>query len=93
MSTRWLPKWKILKVNVKGKDVDVCYDDNLKIYACPKCNPICLQGGIPDYSTYFYNKEDLINHLIAHKYSLWLKKRPTEVIEEDEDKVEENEED
>ncbi|AWR97362.1 hypothetical protein DFR86_07235 [Acidianus sulfidivorans JP7] len=92
MSSRWLPKWKVVKVNVQGKDVDVCYDDNLKIYACPRCNPICKQGGIPDYSTYFYKEEDLIRHLIAHKYSLWLKKRPTEV-EEDEDKVEENDED
>lgn len=92
MSTRWSPKWRLIKINVKGKDIEVCYDDNLKMYACPLCNPICKQGGIPDYSSYFYHQEDLIEHIAAHKYSLWLKKRPVET-EEEEEKVEEVDED
>ncbi|AEE93765.1 MULTISPECIES: hypothetical protein [Acidianus] len=94
MSTRWLPKWKVVKINVKGKEVEVCYDDDLKLYACPFCNPICKKGGIPDYSTYFYHVEDLVSHIIAHKNALWLKKRPQEIREEEEEGEEEdNEED
>ncbi|EZQ04759.1 MULTISPECIES: hypothetical protein [Acidianus] len=91
MSSRWLPKWKVVKIKVGDKDVEVCYDDKLKLYCCPLCSPECKKGGIPDYSSYFYSIEDLDNHLIAHKDSLWLRKgyhyeeEEEEDIEQDED--------
>ncbi|AWR94313.1 hypothetical protein [Acidianus brierleyi] len=92
MSNRWLPKWKIVEIEVNNKPFEVCYDETLKIYACPLCSPSCKSGGIPDYSSYFFHTEDLIRHINAHKYNLWTKKRPIEFEEEDEGE-ENNEED
>ncbi|MCI2414271.1 MAG: hypothetical protein MPF33_03300 [Candidatus Aramenus sp.] len=91
MGNRWTPKWKKTEIDVDGKKYEVCYDEVTRLYACPMCSPVCLNGGIPDHGSYFFHQADLVKHIKAHKYSLWTKKRPAEAEEEEEE--EEGEED
>ncbi|AWR99338.1 hypothetical protein [Metallosphaera hakonensis] len=91
MSSRWAPKWELLNVTVNGRDEVVCFDKETKLYACPRCGPECMKGGIPSSSSYFFNREDLISHLNAHRYALWSKKKSREVTEEVEEEGEEEE--
>ncbi|MEM0168322.1 MAG: hypothetical protein QXR57_00710 [Metallosphaera sp.] len=89
MSSRWVPKWEIQKIEINNREESICYDTETKLYACPKCGPECLKGGIPRSSSYFFNKDDLINHFLAHKYLMWEKKKPKEIEEEEEEEEDE----
>ncbi len=87
MSTRWSPSWKLIKIDIESKEIDICYDSTSKLYVCPLCSPECKKGELPTYSSYFFNVEDLKRHLDAHKNELWRKKgnRVREPLEETED--------
>ncbi len=87
MSSRWLPKWKKLDIEVSSKKIDVCFDEITKLYACPLCSPSCLKGGSQDYGTYFFNLDDLKRHIISHKEAFWLKKKRVLEEEEEEGKI------
>ena len=91
-TTRWIPKWKIVKINAGEKEIEICFDEVSKLYACPICTPICKKGGIPDYGAYFFTIDDLKEHLEAHKESLWSKKPSRVEEEEEEEKVKVGEE-
>ncbi|MDT7875465.1 MAG: hypothetical protein RXQ80_00215 [Sulfolobaceae archaeon] len=98
MSSRWIPRWKTIEIQIDDKKVEVCFDEVSKLYACPLCTPICKKGGIPDYGTYFFSVDDLKEHLIAHGTAYWTKKIKVEEEEEEEkvkvleEEEEENEE-
>lgn len=92
MSSRWVPKWEVRKVKVNQREEDVCFDPETKMFACPRCSPVCLNGGLPDSGSYFFNEKDLVEHLLAHKYSLWTKRRAQEKDAEEEEEVESSEE-
>ena len=91
MSSRWTPKWAVKKVSVDGKEVEVCYDSETMLYACPLCSPACKNGGAIDSGSYFFTEEDLIEHLRAHKVMAWTRRR-YEAVEEEEEPTEEEEE-
>ncbi|BFH73221.1 hypothetical protein SJAV_11650 [Sulfurisphaera javensis] len=83
-TTRWIPKWNIINIEIEGKQIEVCYDEITKLYACPYCTPICKKGGIPEQGSYFFNVDDLKEHIKAHKLSLWIKSKKVEEEEEEE---------
>ncbi|WP_338599712.1 hypothetical protein V6M85_10480 [Sulfolobus tengchongensis] len=87
MSTRWTPKWKAIEIEYNNKKTVVCYDETTKLYVCPICSPNCAKGVSTDYSSYFFNLEDLKRHLDAHKEGFWLKKRIRSEEEEEESKI------
>ncbi|MCH4814339.1 MAG: hypothetical protein QXY87_01855 [Saccharolobus sp.] len=87
MSTRWSPKWKAIEIDHNNKKVTICYDETTKLYVCPICSPNCAKGVSTDYSTYFFNLEDLKRHLDAHKHGLWLQKKIRTEEEEEEPKL------
>ncbi|QKR00041.1 hypothetical protein GWK48_06305 [Metallosphaera tengchongensis] len=90
MSSRWIPRWQTIKINVNQREEIACYDQQTRMYACAKCSPECLKGGIPDRGSYFFNEKDLVDHILAHKYALWEKKRPKQMeIEEEEENEDE----
>ncbi|MCH1770915.1 MULTISPECIES: hypothetical protein [Metallosphaera] len=93
MSSRWAPRWELIKITVNGRQETVCYDQETKLYLCPRCGPECLKGGIPTSGSYFFNQQDLLNHLLAHRYELWNKKKHKEVeVEEEGGEEDEDEE-
>ncbi|AHC51106.1 hypothetical protein SUSAZ_03340 [Sulfolobus acidocaldarius SUSAZ] len=91
-TTRWTPKWKTVKIKLNDKDIDICFDEITKLYACPICAPECKKGNTPNYGAYFFSLDDLKEHILSHNFSYWLKKRKTEEEEEEEEKVKAEEE-
>lgn len=92
-STRWVPKWTIISIELEdGKKIEACYDEITKLYACPYCTPICKKGGIPEQGSYFFNKEDLKEHIKAHSFNYWIKSKKEEEEEEEEEKIKGTEE-
>ncbi|BDB97047.1 hypothetical protein [Saccharolobus caldissimus] len=88
MSTRWIPKWKVIEIEYNNRRTTICYDEVTKLYACPLCSPNCGKEGVsPDYGSYFFNLEDLKRHLNSHKQGFWLKKKPKIEEEEEEAKI------
>ncbi|MET1102185.1 MAG: hypothetical protein ABWW69_06915 [Pyrodictiaceae archaeon] len=59
MSLQWEPQWEEILVEAYGIRLRVYRDKITKLYACPVC-------GITGSTTYFFNIEDLIEHIIAH---------------------------
>ncbi|MEM1626973.1 MAG: hypothetical protein QXV69_06825 [Sulfolobaceae archaeon] len=93
MSTRWIPSWKVVLLKLSAdKELEVCYDEVTKLYACPICSPECKKGLLPGHGSYFFNIEDLKLHIEAHKSTLWAKVKKVEVEEEEEEEREEEEE-
>jgi hypothetical protein len=93
MSLRWTPKWVTKVISVGGKDVEVCYDEVTKLYACPFCAPHCRSGGLGDRGSYFFSEKDLIEHIKAHKLALWEHRKfeEQELEEEEEEEADEEE--
>ena len=91
-TTRWIPNWKLLTIEIENKKIEICFDEVSKLYACPYCVPQCKKGGIPDYGSYFFNIEDLKEHIKAHRLGLWLKKEEREEEEEEEERIRAEEE-
>ncbi|MGC9104876.1 MAG: hypothetical protein ACP5HQ_00370 [Thermoprotei archaeon] len=89
MSLRWTPKWTTRKVEHDGAEVEACFDETTKLYACPICVPQCRSGGLSNEGSYFFSEDDLVEHLKAHKTAPW-RARKTD-IEEDETEEEEEE--
>jgi len=83
----------VRKIKLNQREEEVCFDLETKMFACPRCSPICLKGGIPDSGSYFFNEKDLTEHLLAHKYSLWTKRRVQEREQEEEEEETEGNED
>ena len=91
MSSRWVQRWVIKKVNLDGREVEVCYDLETMLYACPFCSPECKNGGLVESGSYFFTESDLIEHMKAHKVMAWAH-RKYEIVEEEEEETEEEEE-
>ncbi len=90
MSLRWTPKWVIRKIKLDEAEVEVCFDETTKLYACPICVPQCRSGGLSNEGSYFFSVDDLIEHLKAHKTTPW-RVRKIEAVEEEETEDEEEE--
>lgn len=92
-TTRWIPKWNLINIEIDNKKIEVCFDETTKLYACPFCTSVCKKGGIPEQGSYFFNIEDLKEHIRAHSTAYWIKSKKEEEEEEEEKiKIEEEEE-
>jgi len=76
----------------EDKEIEICYDEVTKLYACPICSPECKKGLLPDQGSYFFSIEDLKLHIEAHKTTLWTKIKKVEEEEEEEEEAGEEEE-
>ncbi len=78
MALFWEPKWVRKTINYEGIELEVCFDEESKLFLCPVCNnpERYCPGDSPtnivseDLVT-FFTLDDLIRHLRTHAHKIF----------------------
>ena len=80
LSLSWEPKWVRVRLKYAGTEIITCKDLSTDLLVCPLCvdiDKLCPEGketniAVDNIYT-FYTLEDLVNHMIAHGSSKFMK--------------------